>query len=88
MSHLWRKTLYLLPPSARDLTTTYAEGVRGMPLISIILSLIIVGVILYLITLIPMDAKVKQIIYVIAILAVVLWLVQVLFGIGPGINLR
>jgi hypothetical protein len=59
-----------------------------MPLISIILSLIIVGVILYLITLIPMDAKVKQIIYVIAILAVVLWLVQVLFGIGPGINLR
>lgn len=59
-----------------------------MPLISIILSLIIVGVILYLITLVPMDAKVKQIIYVIAILAIVLWLVQVLFGIGPGINLR
>jgi hypothetical protein len=59
-----------------------------MPLVSVLLSLIILGVILYLVTLIPMDGTIKQIIYVIAILAVVLWLVHVLFGIGPGINLR
>ena len=59
-----------------------------MPLVSVFLSLIILGVILYLITLIPMDPTIKQIIYVVAILAVILWLIQVLFGIGPGINIR
>lgn len=59
-----------------------------MPLVSVFLSLIILGVILYLITLIPMDATIKQIIYVVAILAVILWLVNVLFGVGPGINIR
>lgn len=59
-----------------------------MPLVSVLLSLIILGVILYLITLIPMDPTIKQIIYVVAILAVILWLINVLFGIGPGIQLR
>lgn len=59
-----------------------------MPLVSILLSLIIFGVILYLITLIPMDATVKQVVYVVAILALILWLIHALFGIGPGINLR
>lgn len=59
-----------------------------MPLISLFVTLIIFGVILYLVSLIPMDGTVKQIIYVIAILVLILWLVQVLFGIGPGINLK
>jgi hypothetical protein len=50
-------------------------------MVSIIIALIIVGVVLYLITLIPMDATVKKIITVLVILLVVLWVVSLLF---PG----
>lgn len=59
-----------------------------MPLVSLFLTLVIFGVILYLVTLIPMDGTVKQIIYVVAILALILWLIQALFGVGPGISFR
>ena len=45
-------------------------------LITIIVALILVGVALYLIELIPMDATIKRIIYIIVIVVVVLWLLQ------------
>lgn len=45
-------------------------------LIELILTLIIVGVLLYLISLIPMDATVKKVINVLVILVVVIWVVQ------------
>lgn len=52
-----------------------------MSLISLIVILIAVGVVLYLInTLIPMDAKIKQILNVVVVIFVVLWLLQV-FGV-------
>lgn len=52
-----------------------------MPLISLVIVLIVIGVLLYLVnSLIPMDAKIKTIINVVVVLVVCLWLLQV-FGI-------
>ena len=45
-------------------------------LISIIVSLIVIGLLLYLIDLIPMDGAIKQIIRIIVIIAVIVWLLQ------------
>lgn len=56
-------------------------------MITILIMLIIVGVVLYLINLIPMDAIIKKVIYVIAILFVILWLLQE-FGLIAGVNLK
>ena len=44
--------------------------------------LIVVGVCLYLLNLIPMDATIKRIVQVVAILLVVLWVVRAIF---PGL---
>lgn len=49
-----------------------------MTLIGLIVALLIVGVVLYLVSLIPMDATIKRIIQVLAILFVVLWLLSAL----------
>lgn len=54
-------------------------------LISIIITLIFVGVILYLINLIPMDFTIKRIIYILVIIVVVIWLLQT-FGIIGSLN--
>ena len=52
-----------------------------MSLISIVVSLIVVGVLLWLVnTYIPMDAKIKKILNVVVVVVVVLWLLN-LFGI-------
>lgn len=54
-----------------------------MPLINLVLTLIVIGVLLWLInTFIPMDQKIKTVINVVVIIAVVLWLLSVfgLFG--------
>jgi hypothetical protein len=45
-------------------------------IISIIVALVIVGLVLYLIDIIPMDGTIKQIIRVIVIISVVVWLLQ------------
>jgi hypothetical protein len=52
-------------------------------LISIIVTLIVVGLLLYLIGLIPMDGTIKQIIRVVVIIAVILWLLQSFGVLGP-----
>ncbi len=55
-----------------------------MSLISLLVVLIVIGVVLYLVnTLIPMDARIKTIINVLAILFVCLWLLQVFGVLGP-----
>jgi hypothetical protein len=52
-------------------------------IIGIIVTLIIVGLVLYLIDLIPMDGAIKQIIRIVVIILVILWLLRI-FGIfGP-----
>jgi len=51
-----------------------------MPLMNLLLTLIVVGVLLWLVnTYIPMDAKIKQILNIVAVIAVVLWVLNV-FG--------
>jgi hypothetical protein len=51
-----------------------------MPLITVVLTLIVVGVLLWLInTYIPMPASIKMIINIVVVVAVVLWL---LYGFG------
>ncbi|HVY13058.1 MAG TPA: Thivi_2564 family membrane protein [Alphaproteobacteria bacterium] len=52
-----------------------------MSLLSVVIILIVVGVLLWLVnTYIPMDAKIKQIMNAVVVIAVVLWLLQV-FGV-------
>ena len=52
-----------------------------MPLITIVITLIVVGVLLWLInTYIPMDGKIKKIINIVVVVVVVLWLLNV-FGV-------
>jgi hypothetical protein len=47
-------------------------------MISILIALVIVGVLLYLLTLIPMDPAIVTIIRVVVILGVVLWIIKAL----------
>ena len=54
-----------------------------MPLMNVILTLVVIGVLLWLVnTYIPMDAKIKQIVNAVAVIGTVLWVVNVfgLFG--------
>lgn len=51
-----------------------------MPLLTVLLILIVVGVVLWLInTYIPMDRKIKNILNVVVVIAVIFWLLRV-FG--------
>jgi hypothetical protein len=59
----------------------------GSGLVSIIISLVVIGLLLYLVDLIPMDGTIKQIIRVIVIIAVVIWLLQAFGLIGSLSNL-
>ena len=55
-----------------------------MPLITIVLVLIVVGVLLWLInTYIPMDAKIKNILNIVVVIVVIIWLLQALGILGP-----
>ena len=52
-----------------------------MSLISLVVTLIVVGVLLWLVnTYIPMDAKIKKILNVVVVICVVVWLLSV-FGV-------
>jgi hypothetical protein len=54
-------------------------------LISIIIALIVIGLLLYLVDIIPMDGTIKQIIRLIVIIAVIIWLLQA-FGLIGSIS--
>lgn len=60
-----------------------------MPLINIIITLVVVGVILWVInTYIPMAASVKKILNIVVVLVLVLWLLQAFGVIGSVNNIR
>ena len=60
-----------------------------MPLITIVITLIVVGVLLWLVnTYIAMDAKIKNILNVVVLIVVVLWLLQVFGVLGTVGNVR
>ena len=45
-------------------------------IVSVIITLVVIGLLLYLVELIPMDRTIKQIIRIIVIIGVVIWLLQ------------
>jgi hypothetical protein len=57
-----------------------------MPLLTILLVLVVVGVVLWLInTYIPMDRKIKNILNIVVVIVVILWLLKA-FGLLDGLK--
>jgi hypothetical protein len=54
-----------------------------MPLITIVVVLIVVGILLWLVNMIPMDPAIHTIIRVVIIIAVVIWLLGAFGLLGP-----
>ncbi len=55
-----------------------------MPLVHIVLVLIVVGVLLWLVnSFIPMDAKIKSLLNIVVMIAVIIWLLQAFGILGP-----
>ncbi len=62
-------------------TGTVPQSNKLMPLINLVITLIIVGVLLWLVNAyIPMDAKIKKILNIVVVICVVVWLLYA-FGI-------
>jgi len=60
-----------------------------VPLINVLITLVVVGVLLWLVNgYIPMDAKIKQILNIVVVIAVVLWLLSAFGLIGNLSNVR
>ena len=60
-----------------------------MSLISLIITLIVVGVLLWLVnTYIPMDGKIKKILNVVVVICVVVWLLSVFGVVGHSGDIR
>ena len=60
-----------------------------MPLVTLVVYLVIVGVLLWLVnSYIPMDGKIKQILNVVVVVVVVVWLLQVFGVMGPLNRIR
>ena len=56
-----------------------------MPIVSLIITLIVVGVLLWLVnTYIPMDSKIKNILNIVVVIAVILWLLRA-FGVFASV---
>jgi hypothetical protein len=60
-----------------------------MPLISLIVTLVVVGVILWLINnYLPLDGTIKKILNVVVVIVVILWLLTVFGVLGPLSSVR
>ena len=60
-----------------------------MSLISLVVTLIVIGVLLWLVnTYIPMDGKIKKILNVVVVICVVVWLLSVFGVIGHAGDIR
>jgi hypothetical protein len=55
-------------------------------LVGILVFLIVIGLILYIIQILPIDALIKRIAYVVVLVFILLWLVSLLGG-GPTIKI-
>ncbi len=54
-------------------------------MLSLLIALVIFGVVLYLISLVPMQPVIKQVIMVVAIAFIVIWALQILLGGGAPV---
>jgi hypothetical protein len=72
-------------PRIRGLPVRAAsETLQGMPLINLVISLVVVGLLLWLVNnFIPMDSKIKSILNIVVVVAVVLWLLSAFGVLGP-----
>jgi hypothetical protein len=59
-----------------------------MPLIQIVMALVVVGILLWLVNLIPMQGTIKSILNAVVVLFVVLWLLNVFGVIGSLSHIR
>jgi hypothetical protein len=60
-----------------------------MPLMTLVIVLIVVGVLLWLVnTYIPMDSKIKGILNAVVVIGVIIWLLQALGLLGSIENIR
>jgi hypothetical protein len=77
----------LAPPTVVTETNDTRPGNRRvhMSLISLLVTLIVVGVLLWLVnTYIPMDGKIKKILNVVVVICVVVWLLYAFGILGRG----
>ena len=51
-------------------------------LITLIITLVVIGLLIWLVDMLPIDAQIKLIIRVISIVAAIIWLLQILLGGG------
>ena len=58
-----------------------------MDLIQLVIYLVVLGLVLYVISILPIDGTIKRIIHVVVIIAVVLWLLQVVIGGGHTLHI-
>lgn len=58
-----------------------------MSLISLVIVLIVVGLLLWLVSMLPLDATIQKIIRVVVIICIVLYLIQVFIGPLPDIHI-
>ena len=58
-----------------------------MDLVSLLIAVVVLGLLIYVVGLLPLPAPFKTIAYVLVILIAILYLLGLL-GIGPGVNLR
>jgi len=56
-----------------------------MPLLQILITLVVVGVLLWLVNLIPMQGTIKSILNAVVVIAVVLWLLNI-FGLFHSLS--
>lgn len=56
-----------------------------MPLLSVVIALVVVGVLLWLVNRIPMQNQIKSILNAVVVIAVVIWLLRV-FGLFVYLN--
>ena len=74
------------PELNAGLTVRPNEKGVAMPLVTVVLVLIVVGVLLWLInTYIPMDKKIKNILNIVVVVVVIIWLLQA-FGLIGALN--
>src|SRR5277367_6722829 len=66
-------------PREKSLRRLTKGGQKPMPLMTVIMVLIVVGVLLWLVNLIPMQGTIKSILNAVVVIAVVLWLLNI-FG--------
>jgi hypothetical protein len=88
---LAHRTLKLLPRRELEPQAEYAGKERAdhMSLVTIVITLIVVGVLLWLVnTYIPMDGKIKKILNIVVVVVVVLWLLNVFGVMGNLRNVR